>query len=61
MHDVCRVRLFQDNIGENLTYLILSEKKNGIFVAVLQDETASRSHAVGMNTEKRPIYDCMEE
>ena len=56
-YDLCRVKL---NHNENLTDLILNQKKEGLFVAILMDENGSRSHAVGINVGKQLIYDCME-
>ena len=47
--------------SRNLTDLILNEKKEGLFVAVLSDENGTRSHAVGIDVGKQFIYDCMED
>ena len=46
-----------DNKSDNLTDLILNEKKNGLFVAILKDETGIMSHAVGINVGTGVIYD----
>ena len=60
-YDVCRVRLLKDCQSKTITDLILNEKKEGLFVVILQDTNGSRSHAVGIDVDKQLIYDCMEE
>ena len=52
---------FKDIKSENLTDLILNEKMDSLFVALLQDQNGNRSHAVGIDVGKQSIYDCMEE
>ena len=44
-----------------MTDLILIEKDDGLFVAILKDTDVNRSHAVGIDVGKQVIYDCMEE
>ena len=60
-YDVCKVRLLKDCQSKTITDLILNEKKEGLFVVILQDTNGSRSHVVGINVDKQLIYDCMEE
>ena len=60
-YDVCKVRFCKDVKSKNITDLILNEKKDGIFFALLQDQNKNRSHAVGIDVGKQLIYDCMED
>ena len=48
------------NINLNLSDLILNKKKEGRFVAILQDENGSRLHAVGIDAGQRLICDCVK-
>ena len=61
LHDVCKVKLCTDYESKNLTGLVLNEKKNDLFVTILEDETGSVSYAVGINIGRRLIYDCMKQ
>ena len=60
MYDLCKVKLFKDYKSQNLTDLILHEKKGGLVVALLKDKNGNRSHAVGIDDGRQVVYDCME-
>ena len=60
-YDLCKVRLFKDNTSNNVTELILHERKVGLFVAILLSKDGNRSHAVGIDAGNKLIYDCMED
>ena len=60
-YQVCKVSMFKDYKSENLTDLILHEKQDGLFVAILSDKDGNRSHAVGIDAGNQLIYDCMED
>ena len=44
-----------------ITQYILYVKTKGILVAMLQDKVGNGSHTVGINLEKKLIYDCQEK
>ena len=60
-YQVCKVSLFKDYKSKNLTDLILYEKRDGLFVAILSDKDGNRSHAVGIDAGNQLIYDYMED
>ena len=59
-YEVRKVSLFKDGERKNITDIILKEKKEGLFVAILSDKNGNRSHAVGIDAGRKVIYDCME-
>jgi len=44
----------------DMTQYILYVKNEGIIVAMLQDKVGNGSHTIGINLEKKLIYDCQE-
>ena len=58
-YDVAKIRLTKD--FKNLTDVVLKERKQGLFVVVLEDSGGIPSHAVGIDVGKKIIYDCMED
>ena len=54
-YDLCKVKLHKYYTSPNLTDLILNEKKDGLFVALLNDENGNRSHTVGIDVGKQLI------
>ena len=59
-YDLRKVSLFKDYKSANITDLILKEKKEGLFVAMLSDCNGNQSHAVGIDVGTHVVYDCME-
>ena len=57
-YDLCRVPNVR---GKNVTQLILHEKNDGLFVAVISSTDGNCTHAVGIDAGYQLIYDCMEE
>ena len=57
---VCRVRIPKDILSMDMTQYILYVKNKGIIVAMLQDKVQNGSHTIGINLEKKLIYDCQE-
>ena len=53
VHDVCKIRILKDVKSRNLTDLILKEKKQDLFVVILQDTNGNRTHALGIDVEKK--------
>ena len=60
-YDLLKIKLCNSNESNNLTDIILKERSEGLFVAVLMDDNGNMSHAVGIDVSKQVIYDCMEE
>ena len=60
-YDLFKIKLNHSNESNNLTDIILKERSEGLFVAVLKDDNGNMSHAVGIDVSKQVIYDCMEE
>ena len=60
-YDLLKIKLCNSNESNNLTDIILKERSEGLFVAVLKDDNDNMSHAVGIDVSKQVIYDCMEE
>ena len=58
---VCRVRIPKDILSMDMTQYILYVRNKGIIVAMLQDKVGNGSHTVGINLEKKLIYDCQEQ
>ena len=53
--------MYKDYVSENITELILHEKNDGLFVAVLADKEGNRSHTVSIDASEKLIHDCMED
>jgi uncharacterized protein Veg len=47
--------------GQSLCDFLLKEKKEGLFVVVLEDTVGIQQHAVGIDVGNNMIYDCMED
>ena len=58
-YEVRKVSLLNEGEHLNLTDIILKEKKEGLFVAILSDSNGNRSHAVGIDAGRQVIYNCM--
>ena len=52
VHDVCKVTLLKDIKSQNLTDLILKEKKDGFCVVILKHTNGNRTHAVVIDVKK---------
>ena len=46
---------------DNILDYILNEYKAGLYVALLKSTTGETTHTIGINVERRIIFDCMEE
>ena len=49
------------NNRQSLCDFLLKEKKEGLFVVVLEDTDGIQHHAVGIDMGNKLIYDCMED
>jgi hypothetical protein len=50
---------FDNSMKSNKYIMEIAEK--GIFIAMLEDDTGSQTHAIGIDVQSRKIYDCEEE
>ena len=57
---VCKIRV-TSNYTNNVTGYIMNEMKEGLVIAILEDDCGNKSHTVGINVSLRKIYDCMED
>ena len=53
MYDLCKVKLFKDYENQNLTELLLNEKKDSLLIAILKYDPGNISHAVGINVGRK--------
>ena len=60
-YDLCKVQVFKDNTSADVTQLILNEKNIGLFVAIISSKDGNCTHAVGIDTGSKTIYDCIED
>ena len=60
-HDYDVTKITLTNEFKNLTDVVHKQRKQGLFVVVLEDTTGVTSHAVGIDVGKKIIYDCMED
>ena len=56
-----RIKAPQEFKQMSLTNYIIDEKKEGIIVATLVDNSGNSTHAVGINLATRMVYDCKEQ
>ena len=57
-YNLCKV---PNEIGKHVTQVIVNEKTNGLFVAVISSTDGNCTHAVGIDAGSQLIYDCLEE